>query len=242
MRTFLKLFLLFGMTAYLLFAFFAFITREDSAQCNSLNIVIADSAQATLITAKDVDQMLRRNNQHPVGRSMKDVDLAQMQAKLMKDPFIREAICTKTPGENVNVFVVQRLPLLRVMADNGEDYYVDEKGFPMAARGYEADLPIITGKVSKHFVEKRLVALGKLLSQDDFWNSQVMQVQVNDNGDLDMVPRVGNAVVHLGQAEHFERKLNNLRAFYEKVLPNVGWNRYQAISVAYENQVIGIKE
>lgn len=241
MRPLLKLLLLFGMTAYLLFAFFSFITREDTAQCSSLNIVIADSAQATLITAKDIDLMLRKNGIHPIGKSMKDVDLTQMKQQLQHDPFIKEAICVKTPGENVNVFVVQRLPLLRIMADNGEDYYVDSKGFPMAARGYEADLPVVTGNVTNDFVKKRLVAFGTLLSQDDFWNNQVMQIQVQPNHDIDLVLRVGNAIVHLGKAENFERKLSNLRAFYEKVLPSVGWNRYQAISVAYENQVIGIK-
>lgn len=241
MRSLLKLLLLFGVTAYLIFAFAAFVTREDTAQCRSINIIIADSAQATLITDNDVDEMLRKASLHPIGKTMKDVDLAQMQHKLQSDPFIKEAICVKTPGDNVNVFVVQRLPLLRIMADNGEDYYVDSKGFPMAARGYEADLPVVTGHVSNDFVKKRLVAFGELLSQDEFWNNQVMQIQVQPNQDIDLVLRVGNAIVHLGKAENFDRKLSNLRAFYEKVLPHVGWNRYQAISVAYENQVIGIK-
>ena len=78
--------------------------------------------------------------------------------------------------------------------------------------------------------------------QDEYWNNQVMQIQVQPNLELDLALRVGNAVVHLGEARNFEQKMNNLRAFYDKVLPNVGWNRYQSISVAYENQVIGTKQ
>jgi len=101
---------------------------------------------------------------------------------------------------------------------------------------------VVTGQVTNTFVKKNLLPLGMLLSQDEFWNNQVMQIQVQPNQDIDLVLRVGNALVHLGKAENFDQKLNNLRAFYEKVLPNVGWNRYQAISVAYENQVIGIKQ
>ena len=53
--------------------------------------------------------------------------------------------------------------------------------------------------------------------------------------------RVGDPIVHFGAPENFARKLRNLRAFYEKVLPQVGWHRYKEISVAYGNQVIGIK-
>lgn len=242
MQTLLKLLLLIGVTAYLIFACFAFLTREDTMQCKNLNILIADSAQATLITAKDVDLMLRKSHLYPIGKAMKDIDLARLQQTLQKDPFIREAICVKTPGERINVMVQQRLPLLRIIADNGEDYYVDNNGFPMEARGYEADLPVVTGKVTKDFIKKHLLPLGKLLSQDEYWNNQVMQIQVQENQEIDLSLRVGTAIVHLGEANNYEKKMNNLRAFYDKVLPNVGWNRYQSISVAYENQVIGTKQ
>ena len=66
MQTLLKLLLLIGVTAYLIFACFAFLTREDTMQCKNLNILIADSAQATLITAKDVDLMLRKSHLYPI--------------------------------------------------------------------------------------------------------------------------------------------------------------------------------
>jgi hypothetical protein len=36
---------------------------------------------------------------------------------------------------------------------------------------------------------------------------------------------VGNHVIHLGTFEDYEGKLSNLSAFYEKVLPEVGWNK-----------------
>ena len=73
----------------------------------------------------------------------------------------------------------------------------------MAARGYEADLPVVTGQVTNTFVKKSLLPLGMLLSQDEFWNNQVMQIQVQPNQDIDLVLRVGNALVHLGKAENF---------------------------------------
>ena len=242
MRPLFKLLMLFGMTAYLIFALFTFHHARRHKAVQKPQHCHRRQRASYAHHRKDIDMMLRKASLYPIGRSMKDVDLIQIQNKLQSDPFIREAICMKTPGENVNVFVVQRLPLLRIIADNGEDYYVDSKGYPMAARGYEADLPVVTGQVTNTFVKKSLLPLGMLLSQDEFWNNQVMQIQVQPNQDIDLVLRVGNALVHLGKAENFDQKLNNLRAFYEKVLPNVGWNRYQAISVAYENQVIGIKQ
>ncbi len=242
MRTVFKLLLLLGATGYLCFAVFRFSAREDDAQCRNVNIVIADSARATLITAIDVEQMLRRAGLHPLGRRMKEVRLLDIERKLMADPFIERAMGVKTPGDNVQIYVKQRLPLLRILAANGDDYYIDDKGFRMEARGYEADLAIVTGSLDERYAKKHLVELGKLLRDDPFWNAQVQQVNVRPNHDLELVMRVGRQMVLLGKAEHLHRKFRNLRAFYEKVLPSVGWHRYEAISVAYENQVIGIKK
>ena len=50
MRTLLKLILLFLAVAYLIFATVTFLWRKDDTPCRTVNIVIADSAQATLIT------------------------------------------------------------------------------------------------------------------------------------------------------------------------------------------------
>lgn len=241
MRTAFKLFFLLLMTGYLIFVVVKFSTHEDTAQCKSVNIVIADSTQATLITAPVVRKMLSKRHLYPEHKPMKDVVLVDIEQCLMADPFIEKAVATITPGDNVQIYVAQRLPLLRILADNGDDYYIDEKGYRMAARGYEADLAVVTGEVSEELAKKKLTQFGLLLRDDPFWNAQVAQIHVYPNQDLDLVMRVGGQVVHLGKPEHVEKKLRNLRAFLEKVLPNVGWHKYKEISVAYENQVIGIK-
>lgn len=241
MRTVLKLLLLLGITGYLTFVVIKFSTHQDASQCKSVNIVIADSAQATLITAVDVEQMLRKHSLYPLGWSMKDISPLKIEQQLNADPFIEHTLCVKTPGQNVQVVVKQRLPLLRILAENGDDYYLDNKGVRMEARGYEADLAVVTGHVDPHFAKTHLVELGRILHDDPFWQAQVQQINVTPHHDIDMVMRVGDQIVHFGQAESLAYKFRNLRAFYEKVLPQVGWHRYKEISVAYGNQVIGIK-
>lgn len=241
MRLFIKFFFLILALGYMIFVIIKFSTHEDLDQCKSVEVMIADSAQATLITEVDIHQMLRQKSMHPLGRTLKDINLMQIEQQLMSDPFIRRANAFISPDNQVRILVSQRLPLLRIMSENGDDYYVDEKGFRMAARGYEADLAVVTGAASEAFVRKHLVELGKILRNDEFWNSQIQQINVQPNHEIDLVMRVGDQIVHLGRAEHFQEKLRNLRAFYDQVLPKVGWYRYKEISVAFENQVIGIK-
>ena len=241
MRLFIKLFILLLALGYMIFVIVKFSLHEYMEQCQSVNVVIADSAQATLITEVDIHKMLRQNSMHPLGRTLKNEDLLKIEKFLMKEPFIRQARAFINPGNEVRIHISQRLPLLRIMSDNGEDYYIDEKGYRMAPRGYEADLAIVTGAANEAFVKKNLVALGTILRNDEFWNSQIQQIHVQPNHEVDLVMRVGDQIVHLGRAEEYQRKLRNLRAFYDQVLPQVGWYRYKEISVAFENQVIGIK-
>ena len=57
-------------------------------------------------------------------------------------------------------------------------------------------------------------------------------------GEIQLVPRVGDHLLILGTADNVESKLERLMNFYEKGLDNVGWNKYRSVSVAYENQVV----
>ena len=51
--------------------------------------------------------------------------------------------------------------------------------------------------------------------------------------------RFADHTVLLGDPTDIPDKLWRLRVFYEKGLPETGWNKYQSISVEYENIVIG---
>ena len=64
------------------------------------------------------------------------------------------------------------------------------------------------------------------------------QIDVTEDGEIRLVPRVGDHLLILGSADDVERKLERLMNFYEKGLDNIGWNKYRSISVAYDNQVV----
>lgn len=238
MKVLFKLLLLFGIAAYLIFAVVRYSTAQNEQVCKDVSIEIADSSHANLITADKIEKTLVLYNLNPVGVPMTDIQPLAIEQKLEKDSFIRHAMCVLTPGERVRIVIVQRIPLLRIIADNGENYYIDEEGTRMMAQGYEANLAVATGNISDKYAKNQLRNLGQFLRENPFWDNQVEQISVDEHEDVDLVMRVGGQIVHLGKIENIEKKFRNLRAFYEKILPEVGWKRYKEISVAYENQVI----
>lgn len=237
-KNILKLLLVVSLVAYLGYTFVTIRYESHNEVCLNVRIAIADSMRAGFINRDVVEQRLRSKGLYPKGQLMDSVHSLKIEEALMRDPFIHEAVCYKTPGGMVNILITQRIPLLRVIADGGQNYYLDETGYKMLPQGYDADLVVVTGHVDDRYAQKYLVPLGVLIAHDDFWSNQLEQIYVEPNGDVQLFTRIGDQVISAGAPTNMERKLSNLRVFYDKVLSTVGWNRYKEINIAYENQVI----
>ena len=80
------------------------------------------------------------------------------------------------------------------------------------------------------------------MQSDDFWNDQIEQIYVNQNNDVELIPRVGEQVIMLGSFENFEEKLANLKLFYDQAVPKVGWDKYSIINLKYKDQIVCTKK
>ena len=127
---------------------------------------------------------------------------------------------------------------MRVLSDSGENYFIDSLGKIMPHMHYTADMAVATGHISHSYARKNLIPLGRLLQEDAFWNGQVQQIHVDSAGNMEMIPRVGEHVVYIGEPVDIPQKFERLKTFYERVLSNVGWNKYSRINIEYSNQII----
>ncbi|MBR1653031.1 MAG: cell division protein [Alloprevotella sp.] len=238
----LKLFMLLALTAYLVYAFVHYHDAVDQSLCEGVDIVVADSAHAGFITSAEAERILREaGDVYPVGKPMSDVSCRAIEDTLLRNPFVQEAVCFKTSGGRVRVSLAQRLPLLRVMADDGDDYYLDDEGYVMESMGYVANLAVATGAIDRHFSASELSRIGRFLRANGFWDSQVEQILVRQNQNIDIIPRVGDQIIHIGTADSLSKKFRNLMAFYKKVMPEVGWNKYSEIDVTHPDQIVCVK-
>lgn len=238
MKVLLRILLLLGLVVYLAFAVTKFNNPRETRVCSALNVVIKDSAKAAFITQSEIRSILSKAGVSPLGRNMSDIDCARIEKVLSKNPFINHVVCYKTAGGQVVLDVGQRLPVMRVISDSGENYFIDAQGKIMPHMHYAADMAVATGHISHDYARKNLIPLGKLLQTDDFWNGQVEQINVDSAGNMEMIPRVGDHVVYIGEPIDVEQKLQRLKVFYEKVLGNIGWNKYSRINIEYGNQII----
>jgi cell division protein FtsQ len=73
------------------------------------------------------------------------------------------------------------------------------------------------------------------------WQAMIGQYNINNVGQLELIPRLGNSTILLGDNSNLEKKIKQLDVFYFDVLRKVGWDYYKVINIMYKNQVVCIK-
>ena len=76
------------------------------------------------------------------------------------------------------------------------------------------------------------------VEKSEFWEAQIEQIHVEENGNVLLTPLVGEHIIVLGKLKDYPKKLEKMKAFYEQVLAKDNWNKYKEVSLKYNNQVI----
>ena len=229
-------------SVYLVLAVTIFNAKPLDRNCKGIELEIMDKVDYNFVTQHDIETTLKNKKLLPTGVKQKDIDIRKLETVLEDNPFIKDAECYMTKGGKVKIDIYQRIPLMRVMSSNGDNYYIDNEGKVMKANGKAVRVAVATGYIDKKFASEKLYQLACFLNSDKFWNSQIEQVNVTREQEIELVPRVGNHILFIGKPEMFETKFKKLKAFYTEGLNNVGWNKYKRISVEFNNQIICTKK
>jgi cell division protein FtsQ len=242
-------------TLYLLMIPAFFVHSFYSERCSGIKITIVDSSRYHFVTKRDIQNTIYSVNGSILGKPIKDLSVSGIEATMTRYGELRTAEAYLSIDGTLHIYADQRTPIMRLMPNNGGDYYVDVDGVVVRRRNlYTPRLHIVGGNINisqamlngvslldtsnKNSILKDIYYLVRYINRDDFWSAQIDQIFVDNNDEIDLIPRVGNHIVHLGTAENFEGKLSVLGAFYDKVLPEVGWNKYSVINLAYRDQVV----
>ncbi|MBO4719670.1 MAG: cell division protein FtsQ [Prevotella sp.] len=225
--------------AYLILAVTAFNKpAEKAAMCSEVKIDIDDEMPDGFLNANEIKQILERQHLYPLAKPMMDVNARDIEETLLKNPFVQQAECYKAQNGHVCISLKQRMPIMHVMSNKDDNYYVDIHGSILPETRYASDLLVVTGTITRKYAQKKLTPVVNEMVSDKFWQSQIVQLHVLDDGSLEAVPRVGDHVIYLGAPTDIPQKLERLRKFYLYGLNQAGWNKYSYISVEFDNQII----
>jgi cell division protein FtsQ len=224
--------------------------KKAGVFCKEVKIYIPGNQY--FIDREEVDNILKVHRHQLVGRNMESINLHSLENKLRANPFIESAKVYADMDGIIKVEISQRQPVIRIMNQFDQDFYIDQNGvkIPMSSN-FTARVLAANGYIDEVFgkkidtlhteIARELFKTAQFINSDSLWSAQIAQVYVNQDHELELIPRVGTNRILLGNADSLEAKFHNLLVFYKQALPQVGWDRYKLINIKFANQVVGVK-
>lgn len=231
------------LAGYLVFAAFYFQEKPKEGTCKKFDVVVENTDQDnSLINAAEIKQLVKNKKLDPSGKALKDINTNAIEEAILTNKLIKKAEVYITGDGSIKASVKERKPVLRIINNSGESYYIDDEGrkMPLSNRSV-AYLPVATGAIKEDFARGDLYNFALFLSNDEFWDAQIEQIVVQQNNDVSLIPRVGDQQIVLGQLSGYKEKLQKLLTFYKKGLNEIGWNKYSVINLKYNKQVVCTK-
>ena len=241
-KTLLKTLLLLAALGYLAFALIKVSRPPQEMVCTGVEYQFLDSTETRLIDQQMVSNQLAQHKISPKGKTLADIDIKGIEKLLSANPYIDTVTCYHTASGKLCIRIKPLHPIMHVFAEDGDEFYLDRQGHVMPAGGLGTNLPVVTGYATRKYASTKLIPLATLLKDDPYWSRMAQQVNIDSKGHVEIIPRISEQKIRLGEPKNFAEKLQHVRLFYEKGMPKTGWNKYNVVNAAYRNQIICTKE
>lgn len=221
--------------------------KKQTVKCTDVKILIPGADN--FIEREEIDAILKEDQGVLLGRNLENINIHKIEKKLQSNPYIGFAKVYVDMDGVLHIEVKQRQPILRILNENGQDFYIDNDGLKMPiSSNFTANVLVATGHITEVFgsrvdtlhtqLARDLYKTAQYIKKDTLWDSQIEQIVVDQKNDIELIPRVGNQRIVLGNADSLEKKMKNLLLFYKKAMPQVGWDTYKTINIKYTNQIV----
>ncbi len=230
---------------------------KEKVICKQIHIDISDSTDIRFVTTSLVKELIAGTGIQTLGFPLEDIQTRKLENRIEQNSYVANAEVHVSIDGFLTIDVDQRIPLMRIMPGGHGGYYVDKEGYMLPLSDSFApmvllftgdiDLPETEGENDDMMLDttqediSRMMAFARYVSSSGFWNRQIVQVYRNNEGNYEIIPRVGAHQINFGSLDNYREKLRNLKLLYEQGFSKYGWNTYNKIDLEYSNQIICTK-
>lgn len=231
----------------------AAIKKNDAEKCAKIEVTISGIENTIFNSEKFVDEKDILNvvttvcKTDPIGKAVGTFDLKKMETEIEKSTWVKNAELFFDNNKVLRVSVQEREPVARLFTKSGNSFYIDAtlKMLPLSDK-FSAKLPVFTNFPTDNIVLSKAdsILLGDIknvsiaIQKDSFRMAMIDQVDITEQYNFEMIPKIGNQIIVFGNGSDIEEKFSRLQMFYKNILVKTGWNKYSVINVQYKNQVV----
>jgi cell division protein FtsQ len=200
-----------------------------------------------LIQPDDFVRMVSKKFGPMKGLPIDMVDMRSVEAYLMTNPYIRKADVYLGASGKLILHLQQRQPVLRIVDNNGQHWYVDTDTVRMPVSEYfTARVPLVNGDFPvtgdiHQWPVGQLYEIVTALKEDEFMSSLIDQIYVESTEKIWLIPRMGPSRILIGNTDGLEDKVDRIQKFYKDALPTTGWDTYAYIDTRFAGQIVAKK-
>ena len=221
--------------------------------CQGLEVTIKDSLENSFVSAADVKAYLDREYGIYNGIPLDSLDMIRIESIVDGRSAVKKSQAYVTRDGILHIDVTQRKPVVRFQKAGG-GFYADKEGyiFPLQ-KSYASHVQVIDGNIplaansgykgelqndreKKWF--KDMMELINFMEDSRTWKDKIVQIHVNGNRDLILIPREGNEHINFGQPDNIEEKFAKLEKYYTSIIPAQGNGRYTKVDLRYRGQIV----
>ena len=200
---------------------------------NKISVKMNEKTPVYFVDEKDIREIVKKEN--PSGK-VGELNIPALEKKINSLPAVDSANVYLNLNGKLNLDIKQRVPVFRLNKD-GKDFYVDEKGveFPIS-KTYSHPCMLVTGDVRPDEYEKLAELVGKI-DKDDFSKKFFIGISKYKES-YNLLTSDGNYKVEIGDLDNIDFKVKGFKTFVEKYLVYQDPQKYNMVSVKYQNQIV----
>ncbi len=184
-----------------------------------------------------------------VGKKYRDIDLKSLELRLESIKFVEDAQISADHKGTLMVEIRQSKPIARIVTQNSPHAYIGSNATALATSDkFTSRVLIIDGPFTSRLMKENYLLtdsvgskyfeLIQFIDQNAYWKKMIAQMTLLSNGDIVLLPQIGDYEIKFGKPEDIELKFKKIDMFYHEILPTKGWDAYQSVNVAFKNQIV----
>ncbi|MDQ3108591.1 MAG: hypothetical protein M3R17_01735 [Bacteroidota bacterium] len=233
--------------------------------CTKLNITIERQNEDLFIKEEDILKLLTDHSKMPEGQALSTINVNELENLILSHPAVESCDAFISVGGDVTINMLQRKTIARMTNLANESYYFDNRGKLMPwSEEYTSPVLFINGYFAESYgamyqksfdswsadtaahspmLLDDIWQISKRIEADTFLRAQIVQVYITQDRQFQLVPRVGDHLINLGDISYLDEKLKKLLVFYRDGLNRTGsWTEYSLIDLQYKNQIVCTKK
>ncbi|MBA4058385.1 MAG: cell division protein FtsQ, partial [Marivirga sp.] len=198
--------------------------RQSTASIKDITIKMVNVNENHFLDENDITDLMQLNKENLKGASLDRVNLKEVEMKIKRQPFIKDAQLYSDLKGNLVVSTELRRPIARIVRNDGPDGYIAEDGtvMPVSAK-FTSRVVLISGSYVREILRqnnlnnsddgKNLITLINAIRDDEFWSAQIAQLDIDNKMRITIFPQVGDEQIEFGKPENLDVKFKKLMIF-----------------------------